>query len=431
MEATIAHGAAVLLLDLPEAALAGIDLLSFTTTPRFKGVKNVPPGLHFVFTSANNSLSIRHGAWFRVHDQPDDQLELFVKKWDRNREGLVAESDESEVLRWHANVGSIWREGLTPYRQGVVDDGTEAEEKTDWTSLTDEISDEMLSRITNSEIDHWTLTTASSATRDLDDIPGLPTDSNEAQRDKELRFLPVDLKITWPTGATGRERTEAALDHSWALNDLIERYCGNDQNAILGELQFCFLTLLTLNNYSCLEQWKRLLRLLLTSKEAVEQRPQLYTKAIRLLKLQLQHANDADGGLFDMGEAGPNILKTLLRKFKKSLNDLQGSAKSDVMDGLDELEAFVREEYGWELDDNFARRGMVRLEDGESVEVRLTNFDEEDEDGEWAPTVVELSPEQLRHLGESDTYISADSHSGEVREDSEDDQDLGDMDPRY
>jgi A1 cistron-splicing factor AAR2 len=44
-----ADSAALLLLDLPQGALAGIDILSFTTTPRFQGVKNIPDGFHFAF----------------------------------------------------------------------------------------------------------------------------------------------------------------------------------------------------------------------------------------------------------------------------------------------------------------------------------------------------------------------------------------------
>jgi A1 cistron-splicing factor AAR2 len=44
-----ADSSALLLLDLPQGALAGIDILSFTTTPRFRGVKNIPDGVHFAF----------------------------------------------------------------------------------------------------------------------------------------------------------------------------------------------------------------------------------------------------------------------------------------------------------------------------------------------------------------------------------------------
>ena len=36
------------------------------------------------------------------------------------------------------------------------------------------------------------------------------------------------------------------------------------------------------------------------------------------------------------------------------------------------------------------KRGMVQLEDGEQVELTMEGADEEDEMGEYAPTVVDL-----------------------------------------
>lgn len=108
----------VLLLDLPPNALAGIDLLSFTTSPRFQGIKNLPPGLHFVFAATSATLSSRNGAWFYV-TPGSGSPQVFVKKWDQTTEDLIAETAQAEVLRCKANLGSIWKDGLTPYRQTV------------------------------------------------------------------------------------------------------------------------------------------------------------------------------------------------------------------------------------------------------------------------------------------------------------------------
>jgi A1 cistron-splicing factor AAR2 len=425
MEASTTQGATVLLLNLPPSALGGINLLSFTTTGRFKGIKLLPPGVHFVFTGTDSSLSIRHGAWFRVADKGPDSIQLFIKKWDTKGEELVEETDQAEILRWRANLGSIWREGLTPYRQSTGKEGQDQEDKDDWKFLTENISDHLLQRIAGNTPNHWGLTSASSATRDVEDIPGLPSNSSDREQDKILNFLPIELKRTWRPGATGRERTEAALDHTWALADLVEQHCGGDDTQILGEMQFCFLMVLTLNNYSCLEQWKRILTLLFTCHAAVEEKPEFFVKAIQVLKIQLQHCGDAEGGLFDLSDDGAGLLRNLLRKFKKDLKRIEGIGKSDVVDELEELEASVRRQYGWELDDNFVRRGMLTLEDGERVEVTMTGYDEEDESGEYAPTVVGLSSDEIRALGGP----SDSSKSG--GDESEDEQDLEGMDSRY
>ena len=43
------RGATLLILDMPEGSEFGIDYNSWTTGPRFKGIKMIPPGIHFVY----------------------------------------------------------------------------------------------------------------------------------------------------------------------------------------------------------------------------------------------------------------------------------------------------------------------------------------------------------------------------------------------
>ena len=48
-EAT-ARGAFVLCLDVPPGISFGIDYMTWTVGDRFRGVKMVPPGVHFIYT---------------------------------------------------------------------------------------------------------------------------------------------------------------------------------------------------------------------------------------------------------------------------------------------------------------------------------------------------------------------------------------------
>ncbi|KAF2799986.1 hypothetical protein K505DRAFT_320824 [Melanomma pulvis-pyrius CBS 109.77] len=432
----------VLLLDLPPSALAGIDLLSFTTTPRFRGVKNLPPGLHFIFAASDASLSVRHGAWFYVSPGAGSP-QVFLKRWDAATEELVAATNQTEVLRWKANLGSIWKDGLTPYRQTVPTADTReeedvVEESTDWSRLTAKINPTLLSRITGLNPDHWSLTSASSAAQDEDSIPGLESSNSILHPEKELHFLPIDLKKTWRDGATGRERTEGAQDRSWALGELIEKHCqGSSHRAreseVLGEIQFAFLMVLTLNNNSCLEQWKRLLGVLFTCRQAIKERAKLFIELLGTLKLQLSHCADMEAGMFDMNENGGGFLKPLLRRFRKALDEFDGKWKADLVDEFEELEEFLQQEFGWELDDSFVKHGMLELEDGERVEMDVNGADEDDETGEYAPTVVELTPSQLKELsGTGDHGADSSSDAAEDSgENSEEDADLEDMDTRF
>ncbi|KEQ97261.1 hypothetical protein AUEXF2481DRAFT_3094 [Aureobasidium subglaciale EXF-2481] len=391
---------AILLLNLPSSALGGIDLLSFTTTPKFQGIKNIPSGLHFIFVGSTSTLSVRHGVWIKVNSpSASAPPDFFIRKWDSSSEELLPETDVTTLLQQRANLGRIWRDNLTPYRQSASQESVATEDSNRWVQLTDCITESLLTRILDSDAETWTLTSSSSAKQDFDDIPGL-TASDLTGNERELRVLPVDLKQTWREGATGRERTEAAQDRSWALADLMTRFCNDDINQIIGELQFCFAMVLTLNNYSCLEQWRRILDLILTCVSAVTTHPSFFVRALATIKLQLQHGQDVETGLFDLTDDGATFLKSLLLRFKKAIDRLPGNAHADVIDELDDLLAYTQETLGWQIQQgSFARTGMLSLEDGEEVEMDNTAFDEDDEAGEYAPTIVELSAEQMELLG--------------------------------
>lgn len=357
-----------------------------------------------------------------------------------------------DIMRWKANIGGLKQMGaLFSYTtRGLtvaaatagdsVDENNESPEPTrrDWVELTASLTPRTLSRILGEPLRDedgrasWKVNSASTAARDADDIPGITSamaaetrarigiingDAPAAaggnhEKEKDLQFLPIDLKRTWREGAIGRERTEAAQDKSWALGDLIRRYSlddddddddnheGKGEGEILGELQFCFLMILTLMNYSCLEQWKRLLALILTCRSAIRERASFFAEVLHLLRLQLRHSDDVDGGLFEMnGDYDGNFLRRLLTEFRQSIHQLdeeqllqtQSDAGARVLAEMNALEQWVRAEYGWELrKDSIMRRGMLQLEDGEQVEMEMSGADEDDETGEYAPVIVDM-----------------------------------------
>lgn len=325
---------------------------------------------------------------------------------------LGAVTDGEEVERWRRGVGEIWTERLVPYRQDargeegmdneddVYDDGGrtgngEVVEKNDWSALTSYITPALLSRLTNNA--DWRVNTGSCAEQDADHIPGLSSGNAEETGfgEPELQFLGIDLKRTWREGAVGRERTEAAVDRSWALEDVEQRWkaerAGGGGDVVLGQMQVCFLMVVTLANYSCLEEWKRVLGLVLTCKRAVRVREAWFVRLLALLRRQLARGADVEGGLFDMADEGGAYLKGLLKGFKRTLGQVFGDGEGeDVREELAELEQWLKREYGWELGDSFVRRGMLELEDGEQVEMEMEEMEAEDERGEYAPVIVEL-----------------------------------------
>jgi A1 cistron-splicing factor AAR2 len=462
----------ILLPQLPPKTLVGIDLVAFSSTANFHGIRDLPLGWHFLYTGSTESYSLRCGAWFYVGDissagQGDNETavvvahaqqtlapEIYIWKWNTDTESLsllTSDSDagRQEAMRYKANLGALWQSGgLFRYRsrvspamlsnkpgsapmearQAEEDEETEEHGRRDWRQLTNRLSPKILSRIIGDpEVDldghpRWLVTSASTANRDADHIPGVdsPTVGEGGvsrkimEQEKEFGFLPIELKRTWREGAIGRERTEAAQDKSWALGDLVFKYSSRvsgeitvdeqtGEAQVLGELQFTFLMVLTMMNFSCLQQWKRLLELILTSRRAILEREAFMSEVVRLLLRQLERCDDVEGGLFEIdGDEGGKFLRNLLTQFRRSVDEVvPKGTESMVKTELDKLEAWVKEEFDWELRrESIVRRGMLQLEDGEQIEMEIEDNDADEETGEYAPLVVDL--EEHNNLSEEE-----------------------------
>lgn len=474
----------ILLPQLPPKTLVGIDLVAFSSTANFHGIRDLPGGWHFLYTGTTESFSLRCGAWFYVGDisstgKGDNETalvvaegpqslapEIYIWKWDTQTESLSSltgenDADRQEVMRYKANLGALWQSGgLFRYRsrvspamlsnkpgsapvearQAEEDEETEEDGRRDWRQLTDRLSPEILSRIIGDpEVDidghpRWMVTSGSTANRDADHIPGVDSPVVEEEtnprtileQEKEFGFLPIDLKRTWREGAIGRERTEAAQDKSWALGDLVFKYSSRvpgeitvdertGEAQLLGEIQFTFLMVLTMMNFSCLQQWKRLLELILTCRRAILDREAFMSEVLRLLLRQLERCDDVEGGLFEIdGDEGGEFLRNLLTKIRRSVDEvIPKGTESMVKTELDKLEVWVKEEYDWELKrDSIVRRGMLQLEDGEEVEMEMEDNDADEETGEYAPMIVDL--------GEHDNVSEAELEEEDEASDLED-----------
>lgn len=392
--------ATALLLNLPAGILCGIDLLSFTTSTHFHGIKDIPPGWHFIFTSETTSHSIRDGFWFHFPSAPTSSLPtLLVRKWDPSTASLRSCEDPQG---YRSQLPGLWEKNLSPYRQSASKDGKP--EAGDWPALTQHIMPCLLSHLMQS--DDWRITSTSSAKQDRDDIPGLTAE--EVGEEMELGVLGIDLRKTWRQGATGRERTEGALDRSWALGDVIDKWqkqsseeekAWTSGDVVLGQMEACFLMVLTVANYSCLEEWKRVVGLVLTCKRALREREDWFASLLVLLRKQLERCEDVEGGLFDMSDDAGGQLKKWLKGFKMTLDQVFDENEGDeIKEELEALEAFLKKEYGWELGDEFVRSGMVDLEDGEQIYVEVEDMDGQDETGEYAPVIVDI--DEIRVSGQ-------------------------------
>ena len=226
------EGATLVLLGVPQGTELGIDCKSWQVGPRFRGVKMIPPGLHFLHYSSVNSPSCggeigpRTGLFLFLKPR-----EILVAKWDPKEEDLdfSASKNEEEVSRIRATLQEL-NPYLGPYPYEVM---------RKWVSLTDRLSEELVNNlqplsgricafsdvIPEIEFRHTkdraeqprNDTTCQSMREGLSRLPKM-----KQREGTELRFSVIPKK-TYPPGATPAEITQFSMDLSYALETVLEK----------------------------------------------------------------------------------------------------------------------------------------------------------------------------------------------------------------
>lgn len=467
MSSQTSQSGSIIFLNLPPKTFIGIDLISFNSSAQFRGISNIPYGLHFLYSGTDASLSIRQGRWLNLAEGGN---ECQIVQWNADSESLDLLNEDTETAQTvissttrgsrrglldyealqaatcdlaakqsrDAAGGRDGRHGLSmhsntqgaeggeePYGEeendgenGEDNDSDNEADPSTWTDLTSHISPSVLTRILTHE---WITTSISSAPSDTETIPGLShLEASDALQQHPLRLLPIDLKQTWAAADVGRVRTDRARDRSWYLSTLVdaaaaaslsnsagtsaastsstpEKPTGENERKslgarhLLGELQFCFLMVLTLANYSCLEQWKRLLGVFFTCYDALREVEAYFLQIVRVLREQMRRVEDVEGGLFELrDEIASAWLRSNWARFRGNVEEVFGEGHGEVLKGeVEALQRFFEDRYGWVSERDRLRRGMLELEDGETLEVSVAGVDEDEETGEYAPVVVE------------------------------------------
>lgn len=89
------EGAIFVFLDVPEGTEFGIDMKSWNTGGKFRGVKMIPAGIHYIFySSVNDTGDTAPRSGFFYHFK---QSELIAKKWNKDEcdvsNDIVPETD--------------------------------------------------------------------------------------------------------------------------------------------------------------------------------------------------------------------------------------------------------------------------------------------------------------------------------------------------
>eukprot|EP01111_Echinosteliopsis_oligospora_P004123 TRINITY_DN1651_c0_g1_i1.p1 TRINITY_DN1651_c0_g1~~TRINITY_DN1651_c0_g1_i1.p1 ORF type:complete len:389 (+),score=108.78 TRINITY_DN1651_c0_g1_i1:121-1287(+) len=333
--------ATILCLDVPKGTEFGIDHATWSVGPLFKGIKMIPPGIHYItYSAANNGQPTGMGAptlSFFLHTSPK---QIIVKRWNPRTEDFYEEKemDKEEEERYADGVRRLdFDSGLAPYP---------LDRYNTWKSYSNFVTEQIMKQIQpisgcisaaagasaedEQGIDQQVLDfhLKNSEQRFLDKHPNqiaVTEDTEEQKKMEKLKFqqkycprfthIPTRLKTK---NATPQQLTQLNIDKSGLLDQLISTSYDGDQNKILGEVQSAFITFFLGHSYEGFRQWKEMLILLSGCDDAVSTRPDFFKNFIDLLHFQLQQVPE---DFFTDPISGGNFLRPILKNFFEVLSE--------------------------------------------------------------------------------------------------------------
>lgn len=386
------HGANLVVEDLPIGSEFGIDLAVFSTGDKFKGVKMIPAGIHFVYASAvskqPNQERAECGPRVGFYHNFSNK-ELLIKKWSAEDEDFddSFEPDEEHVERYLANIRDLDRH-LGAYRYSTYRTFLNLTYKITGDTLSDLLPSPPSSSIStahfkirsvpylvrreekpNVEESQRTQTTRSvRSTRDQVDashlLPELKPPPGTAIRFTSVPTTHKDLK--GPQELSPAQLTQFNLDSTQRLEYAFGGHVG--RNKLLAEFQFAFVTLLLGQVYDCFEHWRRLLILVCSAQTDLPAFPEFYLEFLKVLRHQLMYMHSDD--LFaDLTDAN-NLVRHYLDILFQNCHSQQQSTSTvprDLLEEADDLKRLLTDKFGWrfgsdiEQDDDEERPVIVEL----------------------------------------------------------------------
>jgi len=296
-------GAFILCWDVPPYTKFGIDHTVYTVGQKFKGVKMVPPGVHYIhYCPASNENDVAPRAGFFVNLSAG---EVMVKEWDLDTEALVDMADRDQAQRLADAVKRFeFDSNLGPYP---------LEKYKAWVKLSNFITPKVIERlepvgkvipsvakefidkkkqedeakiqdVTDEDMGSPTSSSSSSSSSSASSVDALETKmaAMDLARDSVKRFVDDDsftpssfaFYSELPSkfeakGADASAITAMYLDKTHLLEKLMVSWDG-DAQCILGELQFAFISFLVGESMEGFEQWKKMMAVLCCCDEGVK-----------------------------------------------------------------------------------------------------------------------------------------------------------------
>lgn len=415
------------ILDLPPNSTVGCDARAINTgASGFKGIRDIPPGPHFVWVSEPSALS-RCGYWFVAQDRG----QVRVKQWDKYNEVLAEPASKFELRDHRDNVASLYpqlvsfRHGSDPASALAAGTGSVDEGQQLWHQLTSGISEGLLARVTGRrDASEWLVATSDTAKGEA----GFPQATTQLYKavvgPRELEFLFPEGDVDLTAAAAGSHQHDHQANTSADTNAgppdtsaEILRLVDTPGTGVLeadvtGELQLTFLTGLHLSNLSCVDQWWHLvLKVVLRAHRLALLRPRLAAALVRTLHAQMVYDERyiaGGGGSDDPRDEGTSILDIVpgnKRKLRRALalyrrrldellldlpRDMAAAEQGAVGKAFGELEAWFWK-FGWDLrTGDGGGQEEKKGTGGLGGNIGRHDDDNDDDDDDYKPVIVDL-----------------------------------------
>lgn len=240
--------------------LLGIDTQFFQAKAVFRGIKNIPPGVHFLHYATNPS-TVRHGFWFAVEE--GDVLQL---TWNEEEERLV-------VVELSEDVGAVYSY-MVEYP--VTSD--------QWTAITSHVDldcvADFIDIVSLYLHDVSTMTSSQEEAIALDETLRSKNPTHPVLVEPVLRYTIVDHRQKRP--GHGPLVSQDHFDRLWVVQSLY------DPDTFLAELEVCYVHFVVLANFCLGVQWTNMLRLMLTSSEYLQNHPAFTLRWLAVWAAQLE-----------------------------------------------------------------------------------------------------------------------------------------------
>ncbi|KAJ7539046.1 hypothetical protein O6H91_11G074900 [Diphasiastrum complanatum] len=290
------HGSSLLLLDVPPATLFGIDLKMFTTGPKFKGVKMIPPGPHFVYYSSAS----RHGSDFApitgffIYATPskEERLSNAVKTFQFDRE--LGPYDVHHFKTWqHLSkyITPSTIEKLEPVGKDITVTAEGELLEKNFQTMAERQLTEQISRFQEIHSQKFAV-----QRKDFETTHNIHEDKQDLESEKRKRgsgrcfYTPLPRRVHRP-GTPANELTTLNMDKSTMLEMVLEQHFGGSEDALMGEFQFSFIAFLMGQSLESFSQWKAFVSLMFSCEEApLRTRTKLFVKFLGVLYFQLKQS---------------------------------------------------------------------------------------------------------------------------------------------